>query len=570
MNGHTPITISKNNCDNCFRCIRECDVKAINYNQSQAQVIAERCISCGNCVEHCPSKAITTSSDIEKVKRAIKNNSTIIASLSPGWVTEFKNIETHRMIEAIKLLGFTHVGQTSVGATLVKREIVKILSSSDDCYISSTCPAMTKMVMTYYPALSKHIVQVVTPIQAHAKYIKEVYGPDTIVIAIDSCIATKSLAEEEGSDIYASLTFEELRDYMKDQHVDFEHIPGNSSYVFEPIVTTIDNQYIQPRGTYNTDFFNEHNLKHYAIYDYVGIPRIQNLLSSLEQEEKPKSTFIELFACKEGCLSGKGSIDSINYITKRRIMSSYKSGEVKKKQLSMPLLDLRKEYIATPISSVVTENNITKALTSLNIDQSKDPKNCGSCGYKSCRSFAIALSKGEVDPFMCVHYQKKVAQNKFKILLHELSSGVAIVGSDMRIIEANRNFASLLGADAKILFDTSPDLTGVEVSRLLSYQNLIAECLLGGKEKIERDIQVKDKMVRLTIFAIQKHKMVGIIIRNRFLNEVRNADIIQRTNQVITENLETVQQIAFLLGENASKTEAMLNSIIESQSLNYE
>jgi hypothetical protein len=34
--------------------------------------------------------------------------------------------------------------------------------------------------------------------------------------------------------------------------------------------------------------------------------------------------------------------------------------------------------------------------------------------------------------------------------------------------------------------------------------------------------------------------------------------------EVIEQNLDLVQQIAFLLGEGAAKTEKMLNSIIES------
>jgi sugar diacid utilization regulator len=44
---------------------------------------------------------------------------------------------------------------------------------------------------------------------------------------------------------------------------------------------------------------------------------------------------------------------------------------------------------------------------------------------------------------------------------------------------------------------------------------------------------------------------------------VRNEQIIQRITEVIDENLNMVQQIGFLLGEGASKTEAMLNSIIQ-------
>jgi hypothetical protein len=46
--------------------------------------------------------------------------------------------------------------------------------------------------------------------------------------------------------------------------------------------------------------------------------------------------------------------------------------------------------------------------------------------------------------------------------------------------------------------------------------------------------------------------------------EVRKDLVINRTREVILENLKVVQQIAFLLGENASFTETMLNSIVES------
>jgi hypothetical protein len=48
---------------------------------------------------------------------------------------------------------------------------------------------------------------------------------------------------------------------------------------------------------------------------------------------------------------------------------------------------------------------------------------------------------------------------------------------------------------------------------------------------------------------------------------VRKEEVINRAREVIKENLETVQQIAFLLGESASKTEKILSSIIDAQKL---
>ena len=46
--------------------------------------------------------------------------------------------------------------------------------------------------------------------------------------------------------------------------------------------------------------------------------------------------------------------------------------------------------------------------------------------------------------------------------------------------------------------------------------------------------------------------------------DVRREEVINRVTEVIDKNLEMVQKIGFLLGEGASETEQMLNSIIKS------
>jgi hypothetical protein len=58
--------------------------------------------------------------------------------------------------------------------------------------------------------------------------------------------------------------------------------------------------------------------------------------------------------------------------------------------------------------------------------------------------------------------------------------------------------------------------------------------------------------------------MCGAIIRDLYSPEVQGEEVISRVSEVIDKNLEMVQQIGFLLGEGASETEQMLNSIIES------
>jgi hypothetical protein len=45
---------------------------------------------------------------------------------------------------------------------------------------------------------------------------------------------------------------------------------------------------------------------------------------------------------------------------------------------------------------------------------------------------------------------------------------------------------------------------------------------------------------------------------------MRKQEIVEKSKEVIDKNLKTVQQIAYLLGENASETELILNSIVRS------
>jgi hypothetical protein len=65
--------------------------------------------------------------------------------------------------------------------------------------------------------------------------------------------------------------------------------------------------------------------------------------------------------------------------------------------------------------------------------------------------------------------------------------------------------------------------------------------------------------------TIHKHKVAGAIIRDMSAPMLERAEIIERARQVNRKNMKTVQQIAFLLGENAAQTEELLNSINESQ-----
>ena len=57
MNHTYPVYTIEAECQDCYKCVRHCPVKAIQVRDGHAAVIPEMCVACGNCVEVCPVKA---------------------------------------------------------------------------------------------------------------------------------------------------------------------------------------------------------------------------------------------------------------------------------------------------------------------------------------------------------------------------------------------------------------------------------------------------------------------------------------------------------------------------------
>ncbi|MEA5018531.1 MAG: 4Fe-4S binding protein, partial [Erysipelotrichaceae bacterium] len=55
-------------CKDCYKCLRNCPVKAIRVVNHQARIIYERCILCGKCTSVCPQNAKSVHSDIDKIE----------------------------------------------------------------------------------------------------------------------------------------------------------------------------------------------------------------------------------------------------------------------------------------------------------------------------------------------------------------------------------------------------------------------------------------------------------------------------------------------------------------------
>ena len=151
-------------------------------------------------------------------------------------------------------------------------------------------------------------------------------------------------------------------------------------------------------------------------------------------------------------------------------------------------------------------------------------------------------------------------------MMHKIRAGLIIVDSEFKVIDSNEAFAKLFGTEIEELYETIPGLHGADLKELVPdvIYKMFSAAMTSGENAIERDLKVQNKLLHVSVITIYRHRVVGALLRDMSAPSLVREEIISRAQRVNRQNLETVQKIAFLLGENASMTEEMLNSIIES------
>ncbi|MCW0482769.1 PAS domain-containing protein [Gaoshiqia sediminis] len=151
-------------------------------------------------------------------------------------------------------------------------------------------------------------------------------------------------------------------------------------------------------------------------------------------------------------------------------------------------------------------------------------------------------------------------------MLHKIRAGVIIVDNEYKVIDSNQGFARLFGEEIEELYETIPGLIGADLKELVPevVYKMFSSIMVSGENMLERDLKIQSRLLHISVVSIYKNRVVGALIRDMSAPSLVREEIISRAQRVNKQNLETVQKIAFLLGENASLTEELLNSIIES------
>lgn len=540
-------------CKNCYKCLKECPVKAIKIENNQAKIIEDRCILCGKCTLICPQNAKKVHGEIDNVKELLKNNQ-VIASVAPSFISSFNLKSFSTLNEALKKIGFDFAEETARGAKVVIDEYEKLLKTKEyKNFITSCCPAINKMISTYYSDALPYLAKVDSPVIAHAKILKK-ENPECKIVFIGPCIAKKRECYESGI-IDGVLTFEELLELLEEYNINFEEIEGKNETEwnkarFFPI----------SRGIIKS--FNELA----EGYEYIAVDGVQRCKEVLEEINNLENVFLELNACQSSCVNGPCSLNKKSTaITSNAKVRKYVSENQSNAEQSVynkeTNVDIRCDYVQTKCGEKTpTEEEIKEVLAKTGKTRTEDELNCGACGYSSCREKAWAVINGYADIEMCLPYMRERAENISYEVMKNSPNGIAIIDKEFRIIDINSKAKYLLGLKN---FKTKEN----NILEYLDENESFVIAITEKKNIYGKQIKISNTnlYVELSINYMKDHDMIFAIMKD--ITEKVNYDeelgkvkleTIAITDEVIKKQMRVAQEIASLLGETTAETKVAL------------
>lgn len=563
------IQFKEANCKNCYKCIRSCPVNAIAFRNDQAEIIHDECTLCGNCLKVCPQNAKSVNSEIDKVKKFINKKEKVYVSLAPSFISAF-DFDEKWLCCALKKLGFTHIEGTANGAYQVSRQYEKLLQQKKmKNIITSCCSSVIFLIEKYYPQLLDQLAPVVSPMLAHAKMMREMYGQRIRVVFIGPCIAKKEECNDfqNENQIDAVLTFDELDKWFEEEGI------YQSGDLLEEMKNfdTITRIYPIPGGILKT--IDRSYKKNYRSISVDGVERCIDILKSID-EGNIENYLIEMSSCSGGCIGGPCMKQpGAGFLTSRERLLDYAKragsnplNDSKSVVMSLGKIDFSKKFIdrskrvEKPSEAVI--QGILNSIGKFSVDKEL---NCGACGYPSCREKAIAVYLGKAQVHMCLPYMRERAESISNIIINYTPYAIFALDKNLNIQELNKS--------AGIMFNPgSKNLEGKNITEILDCDRF--EKVLESGESIYDEKYIYDSykmVVKQSIVNVSKHNTIIVIINDITDEEAQRQKILESRSQnieiaqkVMEKQMRVAQEIASLLGETTAETKVALTKLKKS------
>ncbi|RAK07112.1 PAS domain S-box-containing protein [Halanaerobium saccharolyticum] len=562
-------------CKDCHKCLRECPVAAIGFKDSQAFIIEEKCIYCGNCIKTCPQGAKSALFEEKKLEAFLESDSYLIASIAPSFVTAFPDLKPGQLIQALKIIGFDYIAETAEAATRVVKQFKKEREKMDSTLITSCCPAVVNLIEKHYPEVLPQLAPVLSPMMLQTAELKNNFDCARVIF-IGPCLAKIEESKNEKRRDYRPdivITFEHLRIFLEEQGIKISEL--DSADVDLPATHLTADYALSGGAVKAADLLKADPGCGNKALHLSGLENIINFLEDFKRDkDKIDVEMVELLACSGGCINGPAinndlsiplkELEVHNYLSTSK-RNNYKKTPSLENERSINEISVRRKHKNKKISlPEVPESEIKKILTSIAKENKEDEKDCGGCGYSSCREKAAAVFYGFAEKKMCIPYMKSRAESLSQIIVESSHNAIIVVNDQMKIQKFN--------PVAKELFtQKSRELQGMKLDKFMDSSSFQKAWNL-NQRLIHQKCSYKNGSITVdqTIFALREHKViVGILTdiseqekQRRKMQKMKEVAV-EKTNDVVNKQVQTVQEIAGLLGETTVETKAALTELSE-------
>jgi iron only hydrogenase large subunit-like protein len=546
------------NCQDCYRCVRACPVKAIRVSSGHAKIENDLCIECGTCVRECPQGSKRIRSDLDEVKALLAEGSFTAASVAPSFAALLDVKLAMRLPSALRGLGFDYVSETAEGAEFVTEKSFAPGAKGTFC---TCCPVVVNYVEKYKPEFLDELIPVVSPMIAHGRMLKESFN-DCAVVFIGPCAAKKDEArrEENKGAVDFVLTFQEMFEWFEEAGVNLEnYIESGFDRVYH-----VTNARLFPleggmlkTGNYNCDITDP---------SVMSLSGDKNVVSFFEGRGTLNGTkIVEPMFCEGGCVEGPAFPGKSSFYERRDKLIAYNRAVKNLSGVDSPSvknISYSTIFSQKPVTvEEISESEIEKILEKMGKADPSARLNCGACGYKSCMEHAAAAARGMAEMEMCIPYMRTLAQQRTDRIIETTPNGVVILDGDLCMIKMNPAFQKMFMCNNGIL--------GRRISYLLNSEGF--EKLQAGTTELYESIKSKYGVrYHEILYSLREEgQYVGIyadISKIKFDSkqlDVIKAQTVNQAKEFLEHQVRFAQEMAHYLGKSTARSEELAKQLID-------
>ena len=401
------VRLIQDECKGCVNCIKHCPTEAIRVRGGKAEILELRCIDCGECIRVCPNHAKTAVTDSMEM---LKDFRVRIALPAPALYGQFEEkITPQDVLDGLIDIGFDDVFEVALAADLITVQVRRELEKSGVVrpLISSSCPAVVRLIQVRFPNLIDNIVPVVAPVRLAALLARKEaarrfkVAEDEVGIFFLSPCPAKVAAIREPVGFHSRATdgvipISEVfgllgKAIRRNRHSNRPRVRPRAS----------------PLGIGWARAGGENQAV--ALGRQISVDGVHNVIKVFEDIERGKLSnvdYVEALACVGGCVGGVLAVEN-PFIARRRIRMltepspGEKSGNRQSPESMVDSLDdslFRHEEPIQPRPAMALSDDMEEAIQRMErmeaILETLPGLDCGSCGAPTCQAMAEDIVRG--------------------------------------------------------------------------------------------------------------------------------------------------------------------------------